>query len=332
MLENSSRSPRTQSDDGRRTELTAADESTNSPDATGENSLWQEGGAGTGVEFWKRTVLLWAPIFIAVLVFLFGTDVVSRFGQPEAPSDGGSNGEHLEPAKRQRRFHAAYSFSKAPFVHPKIVNDLIGNLSDVGDQVVAINLLDSQDSNRYFGEVFVTPQTDPLVPSWPWVYSLDGEPTGDGELGDFWGQEYYAYRYLRSTDSGLDVLHARYSGGGSGVFDYVMFVRTEADYGVEYPLARDIDSGKNAAEPKIHDRELIRILGRIPLGDRWSGTVEVAGDDVVVRGRDLYERCELGGTNTMERVEMNYFMDTDCKESGPDYPPSARVYKAPVQP
>ena len=53
---------------------------------------------------------------------------------------------------------------------------------------------------------------------------------------------------------------------------------------------------------------------------------------MVVRGRDLYERCELGGTNTMERVEMNYFMDTNCKESGPDHPPSARVYKAPVQP
>ena len=111
----------------------------------------------------------------------------------------------------------------------------------------------------------------------------------------------------------------------------MVFVRTEADYGVEYPLPRDIDSGQNAAEPEIHDRELIRILGRIPLGDLWIGTVEVAGDDVVVRGRDLHERCEMGGTSTMESVEMNYFMDTDCKEGGPDHPPSARVYKAPVQ-
>ena len=178
---------------------------------------------------------------------------------------------------------------------------------------------------------FPTPKTDPLVPSWPWVYSLDGEPTRDGELGDLWGQQVYAYRYLESTDSGLDVLHAQYSGGGSGVFNYVVFVRTEADYGVEYPLPRDIDSGQNAAEPEIHDRELIRILGRIPLGDRWIGTVEVAGDDVVVRGRDLHERCEMGGTSTMESVEMNYFMDTDCKEGGPDHPPPARVYKAPVQ-
>ena len=331
MLENRSRSPKRQSDDGTRTELTTADEDNNSLDATGENSLWPECGVGTGVKSWKHTVRVWAPILIAALVLLFGTGVVYRFGQPEAPSDGRDNGEHLEPAERQRRFHAAYSFRKAPFVHPKIVNDLIGNLSDVGDQVVAINLLDSQDSNRYFGEIFVTPQTDPLVPSWPWVYSLNGEPTRDGELGDSWGQEYYAYRYLRSTDSGLDVLHARYSGGGSGVFNYVMFVRTEADYGIEYPLARTVDSGQNAAEPKIHDRELIRILGRIPLGDRWIGTVEVAGNDVVVRGRDLYERCEVGGTTTMERVEMNYFMDTDCKESEPGHPPPARVYKVPAQ-
>ena len=315
MPENRSRFPKRQSDD-----------------AAGENSLRPEGGAGAGVKSWKHTVWLWAPILIAVLVFLFDTGVVSRFGQSEAPSDGRNNGEYLEPAKRQQPFHATYSFRKAPFVHPKIVNDLIGYLSDVGDQVVAINLLDSQDSNRYFGEIFVTPQTDPLVPSWPWVYSLDGEPTRDGELGDFWGQIFYAYRYLGSTGSGLDVLHAKYSGGGAGVSNYVMFVRTEADYGVEYPLPRDIDSRQNSAEPEIHDRELIRILGRIPLGDRWIGTVEVAGDDVVVRGRDLYERCEMGGTSTMERVEMNYFMDTDCKESGPDHPPpAARVYNAPVQ-
>ena len=317
-----------------RTELTAADEDNNSLDATGENPPLPEGGAGTGVKSWKHTVGWWPGlpvILMAVLVFLFGDGVLIRPVQPEAPSDGRNNGEHLEPAKPQQRFHSTYSFRTAPFVHPKIVNDLIGSLSDHGDQVVAINLLDSQDSNRYFGEIFVTPQTDPLVPSWPRVYSLDGEPTRDGELGDRWGQEVYAYRYVDSTDSGLDVLHAQYSGGGSGVFNHAVFVLTEADYGAAYPLPRDIDSGQNSAEPEIHDRELIRILGRIPLGDRWIGTVEVSGDDVVVRGRDLHERCEMGGTNTMERVEMNYFMDTDCKESGPDDPPSARVYKAPVQ-
>ena len=73
------------------------------------------------------------------------------------------------------------------------------------------------------------------------------------------------------------------------------------------------------------------MIGKISLGDRWLGTVEVVGDDVVVRGRDLHERCKFGGVSTMEAIEMDYFMDMDCKENWPDDPPPARVYKAPVQ-
>ena len=34
---------------------------------------------------------------------------------------------------------AAYSFTKAPFINPKIINDLATAISDQGDQVVAIN-------------------------------------------------------------------------------------------------------------------------------------------------------------------------------------------------
>ena len=73
------------------------------------------------------------------------------------------------------------------------------------------------------------------------------------------------------------------------------------------------------------------MVGGIPLGDRWLGTVEVVGDDVVVRGRDLYERCEVGGVSIMEAVEMNYFLDIDCREGEPERPPPARVYEAPLQ-
>ena len=306
-----------------------SDDDVDSLDTAVENSPRPERESRTGVRFWKHIALPGASLLLALLVFLFGTNVVSRFRQPETPSD--VHGAKHQPAKGEQRFHARYSFKKAPFVHPKIVDDLIGNLSDTGDQVVAINLLDSQNSNRYFGEIFVAPQTNPQVPSWPWVCSLSCEPNKDGELGDFWGQEFAAYRYLGSTQSGLDVLHAKYSGGGSGVFNRVVFVRTEADYGVEYPLLRDIDSRRSAAQPEFRNREVIRMVGKIPLGDRWRGTVEVVGDDVVVRGRDLYERYKLGGVSIMEAVEMKYFMDIDCKDGEPDCPPPARVYKAPVQ-
>ena len=290
----------------------------------------QERGRRSGLEVWKHIVIPVATLVVAVLVFLFGTDVIGRHDGSGVPGEPDGNSITTESTdQRGPRLHATYSFKTAPFVHPKIVNDLVGTLSDSGDQVVAINLLDSQDSNRYFGEVAVAPQLDPATPSWPWVYSVNGEENDDKTLGELWGRPWYAYRYLGSTQSGLDVVHARYSGGGSGIFNRVVFTRTEVDRGADYPLLREVESRTAAARPEVRDRELIRLVGKIPLGDRWLGTVEVVGNDVVVRGRDLYERCKLGGTTTMEAVEMERFMEMDCKDGPEAQPPPARVYEAP---
>ena len=279
---------------------------------------------------WKYIVILAAPLVVPILVFLFGNDVIGRYsgigmlGEPDGDPVATESTDQREP-----RLHATYSFKTAPFVHPKIVNDLVGSLSDSGDQVVAINLLDSQDSNRYFGEIAVTPQLDPTQPSGPSVYSVDGEENADKTLGELWGRSWYAYRYVGSTPRGLDVVHAKRSGGGSGIFNEVVFTRTEMDRGVDYPLLREVESRTAAARPEVRDRELIRFVGKIPLGDRWLGTVEVVGNDVVVRGRDLHERCELGGATTMEAVEMKRFMEMDCKDGPAAHPPPARVYEAP---
>ena len=170
--------PKKHTDDMSPPQLTDAGEDGGSLDSDVANRSRPDREPGTGVESRKPNTSWRAPatligflgIPIALLVLLFGDDVTSRFGQAEAPSDGrGDDPSSLQPANGESRFHATYSFKKAPFVHSKIVGDLVGNLSDSGDQVVAINLLDSQDSNRYFGDILVTPQTDPLVPSWPWV-------------------------------------------------------------------------------------------------------------------------------------------------------------------
>ena len=317
-----------QSEGGNPPEFEAVKDDGYANDAPARSVGGVAGGSKTGLSGWKGVIGRRESIFLALLVFLFGDNIVSRIAGWGAPKDSGNHADDPPRPIMNRRFHATYSFRKAPFVHPKIVDDLIGNLSDTGEQVVAINLLDSQDSNRYFGEILVAPQADPMEPSWPWVYSVEGEGSDDQRSGEFWGREFYAYRYLGSTRNGLDVLHARHSGGGSGVFNRVVFVRTEADQGVEYPLLRNVDSRREAARPELRERELVRIVGKIPLGDRWLGTIEVVGDDVVVRGRDLAERCEYGGVTTMEAVEMDHFMDIDCKEGAPDRPPAARVYKA----
>ena len=310
----------------------AADVERRLREASGGTLLQEERGTRGGLEVWKHILIPVGTLLVGVLVFLFGTDVIGRhdgtrmLGVPDGAPVTTESTDH-----RGSRVHATYSFKTAPFVHPKIIDDLVGYLSDSGDQVVAINLLDSQDSNHYFGEIAVMPQLNPMELSWPWIYSMDGEENADKKLGELWGRPWYAYRYVGSTQGGLDVVHARRSGGGSGIFNRVVFTRTEMDRGVDYPLLRQVESRTAAVRPEVRDRELIRFVGMIPLGDRWLGTVEVVGNEVVVRGRDLYERCELGGTTTMETVEMRRFMEMDCKDGPADRPPPARVYEAPGQ-
>ena len=67
-----------------------------------------------------------------------------------------------------------------------IIKDLSGWISDLGDQVVTINLSESQDSNKYFGEVQVRnkPGKD------PYVY-VQAEKASFG------------YRYIGKTPSGI---------------------------------------------------------------------------------------------------------------------------------
>ena len=284
----------------------------------------------TGGEPRTRTALWRTPTtIIALFGLLFGPNLVGRFAcAVPSDEDGQVQLRHLL-ADEKGRFHARYSFKKAPFVHPEIIGDLVRSLADTGDQVVAVNLLDSQDRNRYFGEIFVQPQADPMVPSWPWVYTLKDGPYAVTAPDISWGQQLYAYRYVGSTPSGLDVLHHRNSGGGSGVFNYIVFVRIAADYGVGYRAPRASIGGQRAARPEFHQREVIRFVGQISLGDRWLGTVEISGNDVVARGRDVYERCDTGDVNIMEALEMRRFLDMDCDDGEAGGPPPAQVYRAP---
>lgn len=46
--------------------------------------------------------------------------------------------------------HARYSFTQSEFINPRILADLSGLISDAGDQVVAVNVAESNRSNRYF--------------------------------------------------------------------------------------------------------------------------------------------------------------------------------------
>jgi len=160
-----------------------------------------------------------------------------------------------------------FSFSHPPYVHPKIVEDLSSWISDVGDQVVAINLSDSQVSNRYWGEVLIKdiPGQSPFV----YVWGSEVEKNH---------QSLFGYQHIGTTQSGIYVLRTESSGGGSGVFVNLLFLILDHETGTSF------EWDKSAAVEKT-DRSVLRRVGEAALGDRWDGELRVEGNRVVV-GRD----------------------------------------------
>lgn len=166
-----------------------------------------------------------------------------------------------------------YSFAREPFVHPKIIQDLSTWLSDRGDQVVAISLSDAQGSNRYFGDVAV----NDVDGQCSFVYTEEE------------GQR-FGYRYIGMTESGVHVLYTSDWGGGSGVFTQLMLLTIAFDYGIDC-----CDWDTQTAIRVDRKRLLVKKLGEIILGDRWSGQLSVSGNDLHI-GRDEGWFSQSGGT------------------------------------
>ena len=60
--------------------------------------------------------------------------------------------------------HCRFSFTRTEYINPMIISDLVGRISDGGDQVVAVNVTDSNVSNRYFATIESTAtDTAPVV-------------------------------------------------------------------------------------------------------------------------------------------------------------------------
>ena len=83
------------------------------------------------------------------------------------------------------------------------------------------------------------------------------------------GAEWYGYEHLGQMTDGTHVLRTASSGGGSGIFQNLLFVRLREDE-------------TRTPEGESYARMLMEVVGRFVLGDRDDGTVEVQGDRVVV--------------------------------------------------
>lgn len=158
--------------------------------------------------------------------------------------------------------HLKYSFFRDELIHPKIIEDLQGSLADTGEQVVAVNLLDSQDSNRYYGEIKIRSIENS---NYPYVYWEDGK-------------ESFGYLYIGTSSSGIHVLETSEWGGGSGIFRNLMFLVLETDESIKYDYDQDI----------LEKRQRINLktLGLLALGDRYEGELTL-NNGILKIGKDV---------------------------------------------
>lgn len=149
-----------------------------------------------------------------------------------------------------RDLDASFAVNGEP-VNPRIIEAFEGWISDRGQMIVAINLLDAQDSNQFSCRECTRAQ--------------DGWTRHSGD------RIYFEYRWLGRLRNGLHVVQTRAGGDGSGVFGSVLILRGRWDIGYdgEKPLKRLI----------------LDVKARHGVGNSFSGSVTLHGDEIEFSGR-----------------------------------------------
>ena len=181
-----------------------------------------------------------------------------------------------------------YYFEKEPYIHPKIIEDLTSWISDSGEQVVAVNLLESMGTNRYYGDIKVREKASPLI----YYENTEGCKQTDCTTG----YPVFGYRLIGRSSTGIYVLFTESRGGGTGSFRNLFFASLEKDKGLSY-------DEENHTMRIDRERWIIKKLGEIPLGDRYEGELSVKGD-VLHIGKNKYSHsAELFNVDTEINIE-----------------------------
>ena len=141
-----------------------------------------------------------------------------------------------------------YSFTREEFVHPLIVLELLGWISDPDETICSIDLCTANKSNRFYGE-FSTDHVDGRT----WV-------KGRFDMGPDEQSSTIQYAHVATTQAGTELVQCYTCGGGSGVFGYVAAFRVTKE---EALLGRK--------------RIALTILGSVGLGDRYYGSIHYDG-------------------------------------------------------
>ena len=154
------------------------------------------------------------------------------------------------------------SFDREPWIHPKMIWELKPWMSDTAEQMLALNVSDSVGSNRYFEDIEKR--------------SIEGGK----ELLLYKAQNgehlQFGYIYHGMSDSGIHVLEVVESSHGSGTFIslFLCQLNWEPSFGI-----------KNGSLQEVGERQVLKLVKEITLGDRWIGKIELRGNLLKV-GKD----------------------------------------------
>lgn len=155
-------------------------------------------------------------------------------------------------------------------VHPGCIQELTTDLADPTPVVAAVDLEGCRRSNRFASSA----EIDGRVLRWR---NPDGE-----------GRGYFQYEYLGVLANGVHVVRVEDSGGGSGVFHSLLFLRTS-----RRPV---LEGGRQRV------RHILTVVGSEGLGDRTRATVELKGSEVTIRKRDFRGAEGWGPEQIMRRT------------------------------
>ncbi|WP_157198228.1 hypothetical protein [Methylomonas sp. DH-1] len=142
-----------------------------------------------------------------------------------------------------------YSFQGKTLINPLLLKDLVGWVSDTGRQIVSIDISGSNSSNRYLGEILVR----------------EFEGKRFVEVEEVESREVFGYEYLGTSESGIHVVHAYHQTTGSATFNWVLLLQIEESSVLEY----------EDSNPKKERTPILKLVGRLSLGDRYNGKVSM---------------------------------------------------------
>jgi hypothetical protein len=149
-----------------------------------------------------------------------------------------------------------YSFVREEFVHPLIVRELLGWLSDPASTIVSVDLVTANQSNRFWGDFSVH--------------------KGDRGVQVEWRndqREFFGYTHIGTSPSGVHMIECHDRTGGSGVFGSVCLLSLEQDRSLYEERARSLFT---------RERVLLKTLGSITLGDRYAGEITYRNGFLVI--------------------------------------------------